>query len=129
MWLSLLLALLAYLASPKGNDSERRRALLTAAAVGGAAYIATEYTDWGSDLSDRFDDAIGVGGSDDTAEDAAKKPTVKDPSGKPSGGTGSFGNWIPGIVGAGVGATVASGGIPGWLIVAGLGIGAFLILK
>lgn len=129
MWLSLLLALLAYLASPKGNDAERRRALLTAAAVGGAAYIATEYTDWGRDLSDNFDDAIGVGGTDDTVEDAAKKPTIKDPSGKPTGGSGSFGSWLPGLVGVGVGTAAASGGIPGWLILAGLGLGAFLILK
>lgn len=129
MWISLLLALLAYLASPKGTDSERRKALLTAAAVGGAAYLTTEYTDWGRDVSDQFDDFIGVGGDASTAEEVANKPTVKDPSGKPNGGTGSFGNWLPGVVGAGVGATVASGGVPSWVIWGGLLAAGFLILK
>ena len=129
MWISLLLALLTYLASPKGSDSERRKALLTAAAVGGASYVATEYTDWGRDVSDQFDDLIGVGGDTGTADEIVSRPTIKDSSGKPSGGTGSFGKWLPGIVGAGVGAAVASGGVPSWLVWAGLFAAAYLVLK
>lgn len=131
MWIALLLALLAYLASPKGNDAERRRALLTAAGVGGAAYIATVNTDWGRDISRDFDNAIGVGGTPGTADDAANQPSVKKPDGKPSSGTGSFGSWIPAIVGGGVGGAIAGGsnGIPSWLIWGGLLVGGYLILK
>lgn len=128
MWISLLLALLTYLASPKGNDSERRRALLTAAAVGGAAYIATEYTDWGRDVSDRFDGAIGVGGDSRPPSDTVTSPTVRKPDGSPSGGVGSFGSWLPGAIGVGAGAAVGAS-IPPWLLWGGIALAGYLILS
>lgn len=60
MWLSALIALITYLLSPKGNSAERRQALLNAGLAGGGTYLATQYTDWGKDLSSSFDSAIGV---------------------------------------------------------------------
>lgn len=60
MWISLIIAIITYLLSPKGTDAERRTALLNAAAAGGTAYVATKYTDWGQNISDRFDGAIGI---------------------------------------------------------------------
>lgn len=135
MWLSLLIALITYMASPKGTPEERRRALLASAAVGGTTYLATEYTDWGRDISDQFDDAIGVGGSDGSAEDADGGVTVKPPvvsaggTGTGSGSTGGFSSWWPTVLGAGAAGVAVGAGAPSWLIWAGIGLTAYLILK
>lgn len=134
MWISLLIALITYMASPKGDAKERRKALLTAAAVGGAAYLATEYTDWGRDISDRFDDAVGIGGSDASADDADDAVAIKPPivgSGGGSGGSGStggFSSWWPTILGAGTGAAVASG-VPAWVIWGGIALLVYTVIK
>lgn len=125
MWISLLIALLTYLMSPKGTDSQKRQALVRAGLAGGAAYAATEYTDWGRDISNRFDGAIGVkpGGSTDSDKvvNTGQKPTT-------GSGLGSIGNWVtPAIAAVGTGAVASS--IPQWVIWAGLGLGAYLILK
>ena len=125
MWISLLIAFLTYLMSPKGTDSEKRQALVRAGLAGGAAYAATEYTDWGRDISDQFDGAIGAtpGGStdSDTTVTTGQKPTT-------GSGLGSIGNWVtPTIAAVGAGAVASS--IPKWVIWAGLGLGVYLILK
>lgn len=135
MALSLLIALITYMASPKGTPEQRRRALLNAAAAGGATYVATEYTDWGRDISGQFDDAIGIGGSDSSAEDADGGVTTKPPvvnaggTGTGSGSTGGFSSWWPPVLGAGVAGVAVGSGAPSWLIWAGIGLTAYLILK
>lgn len=60
MWLTLLVTVVTYLLSSRGTSEERRQALVNAGLAGGATYVATEYTDWGRDVSDKFDSAIGV---------------------------------------------------------------------
>lgn len=128
MWVSLFIALLTYLLSPKGSDKEKRNALMNAALAGGSAYAATEYTDWGKDISNRFDSAIGIGGSTTTATDGANGAKVTTPGTASSSGLGSLGNWITGGLAAGAGASVV-GRLPTWVIYAGLGLGAYLFLK
>lgn len=127
MWVSLFIALLTYLLSPKGTDAEKRKALTNAAVAGGAAYIATEYTDWGKDISDKFDGALGIGGSTSTAAGASSGVSATGATGS-GGGLGSLGNWVTGGLAAGAGASVVSS-LPKWVIYAGLGLGAYLLLK
>lgn len=127
MWLTLVVMLVTYLLSPKGTDKEKRQALTNAALAGGATYLATEYTDWGKDISNSFDSAIGVGGtSTKSAADAATG--VKTPASSGTGAWGSLTNWLAGGVAAGAGASIASK-IPTWVIWAGLGLGAYWLLK
>lgn len=128
MWISLFIALLTYLMSPKGSDQEKRRALTNAALAGGAAYVATEYTDWGKDISKQFDSAIGVGGTTTTTEAAAGGIKATVGGSGASTGLGSLGNWVTGGLAAGAGASVVSK-MPTWVIYAGLGLGAYLLLK
>lgn len=128
MWVSLFITLLAYLLSPKGSDKEKRQALMNAALAGGTAYVATEYTDWGKDISNRFDSAIGIRGSTTTATDGANGVKVTTSGTSSSSGLGSLGNWITGGLAAGAGASVV-GKLPNWALYAGLGLGAYLLLK
>lgn len=144
MWISIILAVLTYLLSPNDTAEERRKALLKAAAVGGASYLVTENTDWGKDISNSFDKMIGVGGGDKpigqkgegTAAnlvDVDKVSTVVKPPTTGAGGAG-FWNTLTSWGAAGTAAVVgtagvATGKIPSWLIVAGLGLAALLILK
>lgn len=130
MWLTLAVMLITYLLSPKGTDKEKRQALTNAALAGGAAYVATEYTDWGKDLSNQFNGALGIGGTSTTAAEAASGTKV--PSGTTTTGSGSglgsLGNWITGGLAAGAGAGIVSK-MPSWVLYAALGLGAYLLLK
>lgn len=58
MGLSLIIALLAYLLSPRDTAKERRQALLNAGIAGGVTYGVTEYTDWGQENLAPLDDSI-----------------------------------------------------------------------
>lgn len=139
MYLSLILALLTYLLSPKGTPAEQRSALLKAAAVGGATYLATEYTDWGKDISDKFDGAIGVKPTLTTEEQLAKDERValetvtgnagtKAPSlNAPSSWWDSVKNWVPTALGVAGGAAIGSG-VPGWAIALGIGAIVYAVL-
>lgn len=135
MWLSLAIAILTYLLSPKGTSSQRSRALLTAAAVGGATFLATENTDWGRDISDKFDGAIGINPTpiDGAAADASTGSVIrKDVPGTASGS----GLWST-LQGWGAGGTAAvaallgsaTGLLPSWVFPAGLALGAYLLFK
>lgn len=144
MWLSLIITLLTYLLSPRDTSSERRKALIRAAAVGGGTYLATQNTDWGRDISKSFDDMIGVSPTDkpigDTGEgtaanlvDASKAPAVTKP-GTTGGAGGGFWSTLTSWGAAGTAAVigtagVATGTVPKWLIIAGLGLVGLLILK
>lgn len=144
MWLSLIIAVLTYLLSPKDTASNRRKALIRAAAVGGGTYLMTQNTDWGRDISNSFDNMIGVGPTnrpigntgDGTAADlvdATKAPVVLKP-GSSNGGKNGFWSTLTSWGAAGTAAVigttgVATGTVPKWLIIAGLGLAAVLILK
>lgn len=127
MWVSLFIALLTYLLSPKGTDAEKRKALTNAALAGGAAYVATEYTDWGKNISGKFDSAIGIGGTTTTAAGAATGATATGTTGS-GGGLGSLGNWITGGLAAGAGVATVNA-MPKWVLWAALGLGAYWLLK
>lgn len=121
MWISLLIALLTYLMSPKGNEKEKRQALVKAGLAGGATYLATQYTDWGKDISDKFDGAIGVGGTTETddAVSGGTKPTT-------GSGLGGLGSWVTPAIATVGGAAVASG-LPSWALWAGIGLGVYVL--
>lgn len=154
MWLSLLLTVLSYLLSPRDTSKERRQALLRSIAVGGASYAVTEYTDWGSQISDKFDDAIGLGADDPTAKgrmvdaegnvydaDGALVQAGSIGSTTPNSPTNASGaastgfwktlqSWGPtgtaAVVGAG--ALAATSGSKTWVFAA-VGLGAILLLR
>jgi len=58
MWVSLIIALLTYLLSPKDTKSQQKTALLSAAAAGAVTYGVTEYTDWGKENIQPLDNSI-----------------------------------------------------------------------
>lgn len=60
MWLSLLIAIATYLLSPRGTANERRQALLNGALAGVGTYAVATNTEWGANVSSKFDAAIGV---------------------------------------------------------------------
>lgn len=156
MWLSLLMAVLAFITS-KASGASDKKALAIAAGVGGATYLATEYTDWGRDLSRDFDQALGLQSTDKTPPRSvttekevvtgynpdgtpifSKVPVVATQGAqtKPQGGfwsglTGLWDTLSPGAqiaVGAGVGVGAGSFLSKYGLLIA-LGIGAYVILK
>lgn len=132
MWLSIAIAVLTYLLSPKGTADQRRKALLNAAATGGVTYVATEYTDWGSDLSDSFDGAIGVTPSIEPGSINESTTTGAVGTGTTTNGGGlwsTLSSWGAAGTAAVVGAAgLATGGLNwGFLIIAGLG--AYILLK
>lgn len=104
MWLTLAVTLITYLLSPRGTSEERRSALITAGLVGGGTYLATEYTDWGKDLSDGFDGLIGV----DSKTPVAAVGTTTDASGSTRLPDGTLKPAVAGAVGA-VNKTPATG--------------------
>lgn len=130
MWISIAIAILTYLLSPRDTASERRNALLRAAALGGGAYVVATNTDWGKDISQSFDGAIGVS----TAPSADVTDSVLKPSPSVSGSTGtgsglwsSLSSWGKAGVGFVAGSAV-SGGLGSWLPILLIG-GAILLLK
>lgn len=136
MWLSLIIALLTYLLSPKNTAAERQAALLNAAVAGGATYAVTEYTDWGKENLQPLDTKISnailptkTSGSTTTGG-GGSLPTVPDGTKVTETGSiwDSLSGWVaPAVAGLGIGGLVA--GIPGWALLALAGIVAYLILK
>lgn len=128
MWISLIVALLAYFMSPRDTSSERKKALLTAVGAGALTYGVTEYTDWGKENLKPLDDKISgvfTGGSSGEQSSASSAEGSKVPA------TGDSGVWdtinkigVP-IAAAGAGALAATS-LPSWVLWAGL---AFLTYK
>lgn len=57
-WVTLIMAILSYLMSPRNTPAERRRAVLNGVVAGGVTYGVTHYTDWGRENLGQFDGAI-----------------------------------------------------------------------
>lgn len=137
MWLSLFIALITYLLSPKDTSAQRKRALLNAAVAGGITYGLTEYTDWGKEVSNEFDGMIGVGNKvdDEAATNATKPASVGSPGTGTAGSSGSLWSTLTSWGAAGTAAVVgttgaAAGAVSGnWLPVLAIGAAALLILK
>lgn len=107
MWLSLFIALITYLLSPNDTAKERRQALLRAGLAGGATYLATEHTEWGNDLSTKFDSAIDIT-PEQTAEVGA--PLTKPPVTAVNSGSTSLWDkvkdYVPTALAVGAGAAI-----------------------
>lgn len=133
MLISLIIAVLTYLLSPRNTSAERRQALVNGAAAGALTYGVTEYTDWGKENLGPINDSIG-------GVTAPANPTSVVPvPGAAAGNTGTGGIWDTlkawgpaGVAtvsaGAGIGIGAASGS-SSWVPLALLGVGAFLLLK
>ena len=129
MWLSLLLALITFLMSDDGTKEGRRKALLTAGAVGAGSAYVTSQTDWGQQINGDFNEFIGL---DDTwtglASDASGSPSspttgVAVPT-APRGDGGVFSNvptWMS-TAGAGIAGAMVGAKLPSWVwwVVGGL---------
>lgn len=143
MWLALIMAVLSYLLQDPQNSSERKKALLTSAAVGGVTYGVTEYTDWGQEnlkpLDNDINEFLGFGEGDSKTDADAKdagdalggSTTGQQTSGSSSSGFwGTLKSW--GATGtAAVAGTLglATGALPSWLIWVAAGAGLFLLLE
>lgn len=121
MWVSLFIAVITYLLSDRGTSEERRDALRNAAIAGGAAYIATETTDWGADISSGFDDLIGVGGpaTESTVDAAGNVVLPPKPANSPSTWD-SFKGWAAGLLGVAGAGSLIGADIPWGLIIGGI---------
>lgn len=123
MWISLFIAILTYLLSAKGNSEQRRQALLNSAMAGGATYLATEYTDWGKDVSGKFDSAIGLGGTTPAAGSTATTGTKA-----PVSLWDTLRTWAPAALTVGGVASLA-GAVPSWVFPFAILLGGYLVLK
>lgn len=143
MWVALIMAVLTYLLQSPSNASERKKALLTAAAVGGVTYGVTEYTDWGQEnlapIDSSINSALGFGeGTSKTDADAKEAGDALGSSAtgsqKPGASSSGFWDTLKSWGAAGTAAVagtigVATGALPSWLIWAAVGGGAYLLLK
>lgn len=134
MWLSLIIALLAYLLSPRDTADERRRALLGAAAAGGATYAVTEYTDWGKTNLKPLDGAIGnaiLPGKDPGATNGVPGGSPVGTGGVATGGASvwsGLSGWVaPALAGAGVAGAI--GTFPSWVLPVAAGLLIYFVLK
>lgn len=128
-WLSLALALLTYLLSPKDTATQRRNALLGAAVVGGATYATTHYTDWGKENLGQFDgvvDTSTVPVADPTSSTLV--PATTGASATSNGLWDKIKSWGPLAASAVVGGAVATGSNR-ILIIGAVALGAYLLLK
>lgn len=84
MWISLIIAVLTFVMQ-KSSGASDKKALGAAALAGGATYLATEYTDWGREASQSFDEWLGVGGNsgNPAASETVETITGYDAEGKP----------------------------------------------
>lgn len=133
MWLSLLLALVTFLMSDDGTKEGRRKALLTAGAVGlGSAYV-TSQTEWGKEVNGSFNEAFGLkdtwtgfssgtAGSTSTPTTGVTKPTT----GKGGGVFSSVPPWV-GTAGAGVAGVAIGSSLPSWVWWVGGGLLVYLV--
>jgi hypothetical protein len=137
MWLSIILAILTYLLSPRDTAKQRRNALLGAAAVGlGSYYVATN-TEWGIENMSLLDGPVDTTGL--PPPDSSTIPGEGSSTTPGGAGTATTGWWdaltgwatdnLSGLaVGAATGAAV-TGGLSGILPLVLLGLGIFLLVK
>lgn len=133
MWLTLAITILTYLMSPRDTPKERRGAMVNALVAGGATYAATEYTDWGKDVSAKFDSAIGVAPSGTPGVAANGDKAGETGTGVSSQGGGLWSS-VSGWGAAGAATLVGAAGVSAitgstWILPAALAIGAYLILR
>lgn len=130
MFLSLIMALLTYLLSPRGTSKERKQALLNAALVGGTTYAVSEYTDWGKENLGPINDSIGkaITGKPTSAAVAGAGAVAPSAATQTAAGAGTLLSAVNAMgpagaatVGFGLGAVSKPGNLK-WLLVIGAGI-------
>lgn len=145
MWVSLFIALVTYLLSDTSTADKRKNALLSAAAIGGVSYVAATNTDWGKDISGKFDSFVGLNGepltaSPNTAATAANAGNALQTGATGTGtATSTGGLWstltswgaagTAAVVGTGAAGAALVSGKTNWLVIAAIAGGAYLLLK
>jgi hypothetical protein len=128
-WLTIIMALLSYLMSPRNTPAERRQAVANGILAGGLTYTATHYTDWGQENLGAYDGvatpSAAVTGSDGSVSGVAgaARPVS-------SGGSawGAINGWFKdGLVA--VGAVGLASTVSKWLPFALAGLAAWYFLK
>lgn len=150
MWISLIIALVTYLASSKSSPEDKKSALLNAGLAGAGTAFVTSQTDWGKDVNSTFNGYVGLddswtGFSGEDAEPGDKngkngKGKEKVPgsvtvptTGNGSGGSGgsifsTLPSWAgPAAGGVAVGASLSK--IPKWVWLVGGGLLAYSLIK
>lgn len=149
--ISIILALVSYFGAKKSGASDGTAATIAAGVGVGSYYVATE-TEWGKGLIDSVEEWVGVKdpegnavlNADGTAAVVPKGATVVyDENGQPvKDGNGNvlwkaidsagkvLTSWGPIGTAAVVGtAAAASGSLPSWVLPAGIGLAALLLLR
>lgn len=114
MWLTALVMLITYLMSDKDTSEERKSALLKTAVAGGVTYGLTEYTDWGKEINDDFNSAIGVGGDGTPtkkADESVKTGTNTNPNAGTTRKDGSLWTTLSSWGAAGTAAVIGTTGV------------------
>lgn len=131
MWLSLIIALITYLLSPRDTAAERQKALLTAGVAGAVTYGVENYTDWGKTNLQPIDNAIAAPFTS-TPDAAATTATLGATAATTSGSTSTIGGLLgsvtpTGLAAAGLGLGALTGN--NTLLWIGAGVLAFVALK
>lgn len=141
MWISLIIALVAYLASSKSNPEDRKRALLNAGLAGAGTAFVTSQTDWGQDVNSTFNEYVGLDDSwtgfsgEGAGPNNEKVPgrVTAPATGSGSGGSGGsiFSSLPPwaGPAAGGVAVGAALSGIPKWVWLVGGGLLVYSLIK
>lgn len=138
MWISLIIALVAYLSSSKSNPQDKKRALLNAGLAGAGAAFVTSQTDWGEDVNSTFNEYVGLDDSwtgfsgEGAGPDDEKVPGRITPPAASSGSGGSIFSSLPSWAGpaaGGVAVGAALSGVPTWVWLVGGGLLAYSLIK
>lgn len=137
MWISLIIALVTYLASSKSNPEDKKKALLNAGLAGAGTAFVTSQTDWGKDVNSTFNGYVGLDDSwtgfsgEGAGPDDGKVPgRITPPVSSGSGGSifSSLPSWAgPAAGGVAVGAALSD--VPTWVWLVGGGLLAYSLIK
>lgn len=142
-WLTIIMAIIAFFASGGAKKENRTRAALTALGVGAATYATTHYTDWGQENLGFLDGVEFTGTGTDTALTTEAGASIIKPTTSSTGGVGStttagntglwntISSWLSSPAGQATSGAVGAKalGVPNWMILAGVGVAALVIMK
>lgn len=144
-WLTIFITLLTFFAAGGSNKEKRGKAAALALGAGAATYGVTHYTDWGKETLGAIDGVeMGVSTSGKTTivdRTGSTEPSTKNEDGSKgsvsTAGNSGFWNAISGALSSPLGSMAVGGAagaiigstVPNWVVLAAIGLGAYLILK
>lgn len=139
-WLSLLMALLTFITSRKGDSKNNTKAAILATAAGAATYYTTHETEWGRENLGAFDGVIAAptitNGTTVTPPTVGSPVTIPPITATPTGAqtitsgvVETLKNWGPGGTALVVGTAAAATGSSKLLLWGGLAVGLLLLMR